>query len=323
MQPLKPFEFRRVRDLGDVLNATFVFIKQNLAPLAKGLLLIVAPFMALTSVAAVSLQSALFNLDPTDPEALWAIFGPSYFATLFFSMMASLMSMLVVYGYIELYQEQGPGGIGVEAVWRIVRQRFVRLFATLLSLLLLLLMLYLGFGFMIILLAFILGPLLGGVLGVFMAVAVVLALVYAFITFTLVFPMRMFEAVSLPEGFRRCLYLVKGYWLQTFGVIFLAVIIYSILGTLFNMPAFIFSFVRGLHSTNVSEGGDMYRLLMIISGVVGGVGTSLLYAIPLVATALQYFSLIERKEKVGLMQRIEQLGEPEEEEQHDRNPPTY
>jgi hypothetical protein len=323
MQPLKPFEFRQVRDLGDVLNATFVFIKQNLAPLAKSLLLIVAPFMALTSVAGASLQSTLLNLDPTNPEALRELFGLSYFATVFFSLLASLMSMLVVYGYIERYQEQGPGGIGVDLVWRIVRQRFMRLLGTLLSLVLLLFMFYLGFFFIVILLAFILGPLLGGLLGAFMAVAVVLALVYVFITFTLVFPMRMFEAVSLPEAFRRCLYLVKGYWLPTFGVIFLALLIYTILGTMFNTPALIFSFVHGLHSTDAGDGGGVYRLLMIIAGVVGGVGTSLLYAIPLVATALQYFSLIERKEKVGLMQRIERISEAAEEGGDAPDTPTY
>jgi hypothetical protein len=143
---------------------------------------------------------------------------------------------------------------------------------------------------------------------VLLALAVFLAgLVYVLTIVAILFPMRAFESIGIIEGLSRSLSLVKGYWWQTFGVIFIAWLISTVLGGIFSMPSVFLSFVQGM---NTLEGGNMVlRVLLVVSGVLGGMANALLYSIPMLATGFQYFNLLERKEGVGLMARIEQMAE--------------
>jgi len=291
MQNDSAIPFRKVRDFGDVLNVTFSFIRQNFALLIKSLLFLAAPVGALAMLFSSLMQARLlaFDLESlTDPMAL---FGLEYVAALFFGLLSVVVAIDVVFSFMVLYEERGPGGFDFTDVRRMSLQRFLGTLGTVL------------FLFLLVMLPvpLILIPCLG-------ALAYLVGAVYFGIVFSLVLPMRIRERVGLVEGLQRCTQLVRGYWWPTAGVLFIAWITYSILGTLFNTPTMIMLFVSGFHGFGEGGGGPVGLLFTLLS-MVGGLGTTLLYSIPLVATGFQYFSLVERKERTGLMARIDQVAE--------------
>ncbi len=314
MSPEPTIDFRKERSFGDILNVTFVFIRQNLAPLVKGLLFFVAPFLVgamLFNVLAQTnvLSGALLNVDG-DAEALEALFS-NYLGIFFFSLLGMVMALGVVYGLMERYRENGPERLTVEGLWQEARRRFFRMLGTMLFLLLTLGGLYLVLvTFLGVMAAGLAGNagMVGGVVFFLLLMGIIGVLFYFGVVLLLLFPMRSVEPVGLLEGMGRCFRLARGHWGATFGVVFVAWLISSVLGGIFSLPAVILMFMQGLHGGGGAP-GPVAQVMLVTGGVVSGIAGALLYSIPLVATGLQYYNLVERKERVGLMERIRRMEE--------------
>ncbi len=316
MKGESPIEFRRRRDFGEVLNVTFRFIRQNLALLSKSLLFFVAPFLVVAMLFNVAVQMQVFSggFLNADGQPLANLSGLlfNYAGILVFSLLAGVMAWAVILGLMRLYEAHGPGGLTVKAVWEEARGLFFGMLGVVAFLLMILFLIYflfilfVGFGAAVFAQA---GAIVGGLITFVAVVAFLGALAYVVTVFALLFPMRVFERIGLIEGAGRCLKLVRGYGWQTFGVIVLSWIISSVLGGIFSMPSVLLSFLQGMNT--LEGGGSGLRALLVVSGVLGGLASSLLYSIPMVATGFQYFNLVERKEGVGLMARIERLAESE------------
>jgi hypothetical protein len=312
-----PIDFRRKRDFGQVLNVTFGFIRQNLATLTKSLLFFVAPYLVVAMLFNVAVQMQVFSNGflSADGQSLSNLSGLlfNYAGIMVFSFLAGTMAWAVILGFMRLYDTHGPVGVTVKEVWEEARRLFFRMLGTVAFLLVnvfvlyFLFILFVGFGAAVFAQA---GALIAGLFTFAAVVGLLVVLVYVVTIFALLFPMRVFERIGLIEGARRSLRLVKGYWWQTFGVIFLSWFISSVLGGIFSMPSVLLSFLQGMNT--LEGGGTVLRVLLVVSGVLGGLASSLLYSIPMAATAFQYFNLVERKEGVGLMARIERVAEPEE-----------
>lgn len=301
MQPATKIEFRQVRDVSDLINATFQFLRQNFKPLGKSLLFIAGPAVALAAAALAVFQVRYFGLIATigegdtesidtDPLGFFAgIFGPLG-AALLFSMISTVLALTVVLGFIRLYQERGPGGIEVDDVWQVTKRRFWPMLGT--SLVIALIMMV---------------PVLIVVIPCLGALAFLGWIVYAMVTFSLAYPMRMQEDIGVGEALRRCRELVRDQFWPTLGALFLVYIIYYMLANAFAIPSlvvamlFVFNTVQG-------EGGFVYEVLMVLTTILQTVVSTLLYAVPVVAIALQYYNLVERKERTGLMARIQAVG---------------
>ena len=77
------------------------------------------------------------------------------------------------------------------------------------------------------------------------------------------------------------------------------------------MPWYIATIVSSLHSVSTDtfqEPSFNWRLLTIISFTLYYLAQMVLYSIPNVGIALQYFNLVELKEAKGLMDEIQTLG---------------
>jgi len=297
MHPNTRIEFRQVRDVGDVLNVSFQFIRQNYLILGKGLLFIVGPFLILSSIFGTLIQILGMNLDPNALSGAELISSlGSFFAiwsvTVVLGLIATSFSVLVINGYIVLYQDYGPEGIELRDIWAMIKAHFWRVTGAAFSVVLVLII---GFPVLII-------PCLG-------AIVYLCGFVYLLVAFSLAFPMLVREKVGVYEALRRSLALVKGYWWPTCGVLFIAGIVYAVLSTLFSTPYYMVLFSSGFFSLDGSEPGPVSSLSLIVTGLIASVGTTLLYSVPLVASAFQYYSLVERKERTGLMERIDALDE--------------
>ena len=301
-----PIDFRRIRTVGDVLNHTFLFLRQNMERLGKSLLFYLAPVAAVVSIFNTVTTSSLANADAVlgiNMDVLLLIF--------FTVMMAFSVAATVICGYMILYQDRGPDGFALFDVWRLLRARFLRIFGTMLFLL------FLAFvGYLVSIiptgLLFSMALAFAGTTRIpvfLMSFLVVLGylsfLTYFVVTLSLMIPMRMREPVGVWAATVRCFRLIKNNWWASFGVFFVSMLLYSMLSTVFGIPLFILSLWSEIHA--VDGGSTLYTGLVTVAGVVAAVGGALFYSIPLTAMALQYFNLVERKELKGLRQRVEAI----------------
>ncbi len=299
--------FRQARDAGDVLNITFQFLRQNVVKLGKSLLFFVAPAMALATALSTQLQSSMIDPDSAIGINL-GVLGVVYAL----SLLASVLAVTVVYGYIILYQDYGPDGFDLRDVWHVTLVRFFRILGTMLFLMFLVFVGYIALAIpMVLLIAA--GTAFGGV-GTVGAILVSVLLVFVFLALiayfavilSLIFPMRMREPIGVWAATGRCFKLVKNNWWATFAVLFVAFLVYLVLSIAVGLPYYILSFSGGFMT--LDGGGPPVTGLLVALSIVASVGATLLYSVPLTATAFQYFSLVERKERTGLMGRIDAVG---------------
>lgn len=288
--------FRRRRDLGDVLNVTFAFIRQNYGKLGRCLLYFVAPVWLLLSIPNALLQIRLFEYNPADPQiADFSDLVAEYMVVMLFVTAGIVLEVLVIYAYLFLYQDHGGAdGFTLDDVWAYARARFWKVAgATLL------------FGAMLFLtMTIVLIPCLG-LLAYFAGAA------YLVVVFSVAVPLMLREERGIVDAFTRSRELVRGAWWQTFAVLFVTWILMTVLGILFSAPLMVVAFTSALHGVE-GGGGPGVRWMVAAFSVLASVGSLLLYPIPLVAAAFQYFSLVEEKERVGLIERIDAMQEPDD-----------
>jgi len=288
--------FRETRSVTDVLNATFLFIRQNIRVFGKMLLLIILPVTGFFVIGATVLASSVesfFNVDPSqamDAGALGSIlvgFG-------LFGLLAAVATLAVYTGalaIIRLYDQRGAGNFEVEDVWAVLKQEILGFF-------LLGVMMALITMVPIILVVWI--PCLNVIAGIAWYL-------YVSGTFGLSYAVYMIEDRSIMASIRRSKDLVEGYFWPTVGIFLLTTIIVGILGVVAQLPFQIIGFADGF----LTAGGEMsstsvifFALSYLVSFLVG----IFLGCVPQVAMTFQYASLVERKESVGLQRRVENIG---------------
>ena len=273
-------ELRQTRDFGEVITATFEFIRQNLRKLFLCVLYLGGPFALLGAVSIGFYQSQTF----LNPGAIFSVYSlvplGVYFLT---ALTASVVVMAAVYYFILLYMAGEDLEVG--NVWRLVRKDFWMLFFT-------------GIGFTLLCIpAF----LLCFFPGIYVAVALFP-----------IFIIRLVERISFWEAVRRSLRLVAGRWWPTFGTLIVTGMIQGMIGFVVMLPFLIAMGVMAILSVQSGETptGGTFALLYTIANSLQVVASVLCSSIVVVAVAFQYFSLVEEKEGVGLMQRIGTLGTP-------------
>ncbi len=286
---------RQVRRGADVLNDTFRLLRQNYAAVGKSLLFIVGPVVVLSSMSGAMIQLIGFTFSPdVASQAEIISSGVSLLVMVLvavvFSITAGVLAVAVVNGAVVLYQDRGPGGFDVRDVWMLAKARFWKILGT---------VLLLGLCFAVsLVIVFI--PCLGGV-------GYLVGAVYFAVALSPLFAVLVREETGIIDGIRRSRYLVKGHWWPTFGVLAVAGLIYLLMGTVFTLPYYVALFVTGLHTVEAQSVSAVYSLLLVGTSVLASVGSTLLYSIPLTAASIQYFSLVEHKERTGLLAQIEAL----------------
>lgn len=316
MQNFTPIEFQQARDFSKKLNATFEFIQQNFKSLGKSLLYIAGPVALIGSLLTGGLYSdylnAAFSIGRNTDGLMNFIGSPKTWAqgagSLIFILISAIFIVSVVYNYMLEYNARKSNRIEVDAVWTRVRQTLPAYFVTFFLFFVLILSAY-ALAFLVI------GGL--GIMSIGLAVlavfVVAVLLVYLIVPLSLIFVIRAFEKIGFVEAVHRSFLLIKGKWWSTFALLFVAGLVQSMLASVFFIPWYINSFITMLHALD----GQVAQQPSLISQLINNVfivlyflASFLLYAIPLIALAFQYFNLVELKESRGLMNRIEQMGNP-------------
>lgn len=263
----------RSRDFGELINDTFVFSKQNWKPLFKSLIAICGFFILATIIAGVSMQSRILSSAGT--EMLSDRFGIDMIANYFFALLSYTSIGLTTFCYISVYKDKGNQPASVEEVWTYFKYYFWRFL-----------------GAEIVLWAMVVaGFFLCAIPGIYLTpiVSVMLAMI-------------VFENASLGYVFNRSFKLMKNEWWATFGAfVVIGIVIYAVLIALI-LPV------------SIASGASMYlttRAPSLSFAIAMSVLQNMCYlfmALSYVVVALAYFSIVEKKEGLALIDQVEKIG---------------
>ncbi len=295
-------DFRQERNFGQKISATFEFIGVHWRPLGRALLYLVAPLALLQGILTAVVQSRMFGTllsstyapqshDPRYPlAARQAILGatvqnPLYYLLIPTALLFASAFVLTIYGYLVCCLRPAgavPTPITPGEVWAVVKRHLVVAFFS-----------YWGLGILI-------------VLGFFFFF---IPGYYLMVVLSLFFIVRVVEHTSFYDTIRRCMSLTAGKWWSTFGLII------GMIGLLYTLM-FSFSTIANLlwlaiYSTFLPtiEPGQLTTIFVVALTLFFTAAMFLLCPPILLALAFQYFNLVERREGVGLLHLLNQLGQ--------------
>ena len=224
----KKIELEASRDFGDILNDTFILIRQNFKPLVKAYFVICGVF-----IFAGILTSTLSNLNNDDPLA-------SFFYTvieLILSVFSSTAVQLTVLSYYVIYKEKGNNAPTVMEVWGYFRYYYFRVLTTQ----------------ALIIITVVIGCFLCVIPGIYLA-----------IVFSLVLPIMVVENGNLEYSFKKSLKLIKGNWWFTFGALILTLLLMTIFIFVLMIPAMvIYGGTRWLSGKDLNTVGGILQAIML------------------------------------------------------------
>lgn len=274
--------------MSDVINVTFVFLRDEFRGIAHSLLVIIAPLVVVASILTAGQMAAfegMFNPEWWLEEEQM-VFGPGYVIGLVLTTIAYVMLYLVFFAYAMLYAEQGPGPFTPGEVWGRMRAYAGRYFSSVAWIVLLIAPLTL------LNLILCLGTL------AFLAVVAWLLPIWG-----LVFPARFDRGDSFWQAFRRCRELVRGEWWAAFGLFFVMQVLVMVVSMALSMVVMAgYGFAAALFGSGVIA--QVSAVLLSLASVVGYTA----YVLPAVAFVIHYFNLVEQLEGVGLESEIESIA---------------
>ena len=302
-------DFRRERDFGAKVGATFEFVSAQFKPLVKCLLYFVLPGALLAGIGMGLVAGRIMSIIPgidsgrgpgsiqKDVMRATMLSGTS-FAGMALAVLGFLAAFLLltstVYGFVQVRMHTPPAEVVEPArVWQFVRPRLGRV---VLAWLLLTVLSVVGMG------------VVGGALALIGPGFVVLlfpVFLWLMVCLTLYFPALWMEDEGVLAALRRSFYLIKGKWWSSMGLYMVMSMLTGVVNYIFIIPFY---------------GLMMARMLLKVPGLdseIWSVGAMSIYALgwvftatlPLIAMLFQYFNLVERKEGVGMRLMVASLGQ--------------
>lgn len=270
-------ELRKSRDFGQLINDTFLFVRENLKPLLKVYFSICGFLLVAMTVVAVLQQNRLAGI--LTEESLrrdpFQFYGWEMVLSWVLVFIFYVLLCITTFSYMGLYKDKGNEAPTPQEVWEQVRYYFWRVSGAQLV--------------------------LGLLVGIGMMFCVLPGL-YLWPVVTLMLAIMVIENGSLTYSFDRGFRLISGHWWATFGAMFiLSVVSYAVM-MLFVMP---FGIATG---AGLLLGNLKLSLPMLIAATVVQYLSQILLVIVLITAGLAYFSLVEEKEGTSLSDRINSIG---------------
>lgn len=316
-------DFRRERDFGGKVGATFDFLSAQFKPFVKSLAYFALPGALLMGIGlglfmgkATGFYATVFGaarrgganamsgVTPLDMYRGWG--GVGLLLTLLGGLVTLILLSGTVYSYLRVRLHL-PAAETVQPrqVWDWMRPRLGRMVLACLMLL--------GLGFANLLLV---GSIFGGMASEAGsgALAGLLLLIFYVISIwltgclSLYFPVLWLEDVGPVDALHRCFYLIWGKWWSTFGLGIVMVLIQSMMSYLFAIPMYGLMVMDVLQLSKTGAAHESSLLMQAATLLYSG-SAVLLLALPLLAMSFQYFNLAERRDSVGARQQLALLGQ--------------
>lgn len=302
---------RQSLDFGETFNTSVKFLRQNFKLFFQSLLFIAGPFVLISAIAGAYYQStALGMYSPermrmTDPSSILAQFGWAYLVFIIAAIVANLALVGTVYAYMLNYLEKGPGGFTVSDVGNTLTKNIGNILGVFFSIT------FLG----IIIIAVVVGilvaigmavPVLGVLLGIGMFFGIIILFPPLIWQLSVVYLVKMHSDVGVFEAFGKTREVMKDNFWWTWVIVVCSSIGIGLVGLVFSLPQVAYQMV--LMVTSMKGGGEETSIGFLIVATLCTFCTTLLYSAMYVINGVHYFSLAEKKDGQGLMERINEIG---------------
>lgn len=287
-------EFKKKRELGDVLSDSFAFLRSQFKPLLITFFKIVGPYLLVMLISLGFYFYAIGSIFDFNIESSNEVYPIILTVVLVFVLMISViatavMSQSSILYFIESYIDNN-GATDFSEINKKVYQNFWSFFG-----LGILVALSVGVGFLF---CFIPG-------------------IYLYVPLSLTFAIYVFSKKDVMDSYNYSFTLVKDEWWITFATLLVIGIIIGIAGAAFSMPATIYSWIKmgmsaGEYDAESSPLGIFVDPIYIILYLVSMIFRFALNIITIVAGVLIYFNLNEKKNFTGTYERIQNLGQTPE-----------
>jgi len=288
-------EFKKERDLGSILSDTFKFIRENWKSYFLTVLKISAPALIIMLVSVGFYMysfSGMFSQIAADDLGVLKpnIASTGMMITSAIVLMISATATYVLMNISSLYfiksYIDNDGNVEFSEVAAKVKQNFWS---------------FLGLGILLFIILF------------FSVMLCFFPVIYTGVVLSLAFPIMVFENKGVTDSISHCFTLIKDHWFNTFGVLFVVVMLVYMLSLIFSVPSLIYYFIKlgtsiGQEDPTAIIGvfsDPIYFLLNIISYI----GQFMLSSITLIASVFIYYDLNEHKNLTGTLERIDSLGQ--------------
>ncbi len=274
----KKIEFQQYRDFGQILSATFEFLRENFKQLAKALIFLVGPFILLAGIFGGLYQKEMFSFVPTSTSL--SQFGLTFGLYMLCVFITVMMLINTIYSYIIIYNRREDDSIiEVDDVWITAKGNILKIFL-------------LSIGYTIVsMLAFVLLLIPG---------------IYVSVALMIIYIVSINEDKGFFDAMSRCFYLIKNKWWFTFGLLIVLGLIQGFMGFLFQIPQYIAMFFVAFNSIDGNGMNSSTEIIFIVTTIIASFNF-LFYSISFVGIAFHYFSLVEQKEAKGLLNKIESI----------------
>lgn len=280
-------EIRKSRDFGEIISATFDFLRIHFKSISLSLLFYAGPFSFIGGVGYGMMNGQMFDLDTLTQGSVTSIINLVIFGSIFyvFLLLATMMSILIINTYIDLVEKsENHGPISHTQLWSVAKERIG---VTIVTAIVTFMMIGIGVMFCI------------------------LPGIWFLIPLSMIYIIRFQEPhLGLVDAIKRSFDIVKDNWWMTFGIYIVMAMIVGVLSQIFSVPTLIMTMISGI--TMYSEPSNSYSIFMtilnVLFGIIYTVGTLLLSSITYVSMGFQYFSLLEKKDPSSLMKKIELIG---------------
>lgn len=294
-------EFKRYRDFGQIINATFEFIRQNFGPLLKSLIFIVGPFLLITGIVSGFYQKSIFSF--SNLTSLSG-FGISMLVFILAAFLTLQMMTATVYSFLMIYLERTEFiPIQIEEVWEGVKKNFLKVLGMTLSLGLIAFIGIIIFGVFVVV---VINAASNPFLVFFFFLLLFFPAAFLYIKISLVYIITIYENAGVIASIQRSFYLTKNKWWFTFGLVLVLSLIQGFMGFVFQIPQYIITFVTMFNSMDGTGVDGVTEIIILITSIISTL-QYLLYAISFIGIAFYYFSLVEQKEAKGLIEKIDSI----------------
>ncbi len=300
METANYIDFKRERDLGDILGDSFAFLRYNYKPLFQVIFKLVGPILLVLLLAVTGYLYlmfgqgvGLFSILSSNPENVDTVFGQFFGMTLLVGVVIIAISVLfyaVFYASINYAIKSyidHQGTILFDEVAANVRRTWGRF--TGISLLA---------GLMV-------------VVGLFFCI---IPGIYLYVPLSLVFAIMAFYDMGVGDSIAYCFKLIKSNWWMSFLTLFIMGIIYYLGSSIFQVPVFIYSLVKAMTvSQDIAVGGtadlsEIVDWIYILLSLIAYIARYVFYVLMIICSTFIFFNLNEKKNKTGAYEAIESLG---------------
>lgn len=283
-------EFRQLREFGELIGDTFLFMKQNFKPLMKSFFALTGIFIVggiissmIAQLQLVGIAQAAGTTFDDSPRNMFYNVGFTYVLSIVFVLLTYTSMYVSILSYIALYIEKGNVAPSIDEVWAYFKYYFFRMMGS------------------------------GILLFIFFMLCLILCIlpgIYVYPAVTIFAPIMILENGSFTHSFDRSFKLLKNEWWITAAVILVINLIFYAFSTLVQLPAIIIMMV-GAFTQGERTITNAYAVISAVSQQI----SYIFMIIPIICSSLIYFNLVERKENLGLLQRMDSLGQNPETDQ--------